>query len=92
MWNNYTISNTGSNPVLTTKNRNMKRILAITLILGLFSCKEPNVEKKTTTYRICNDMDPLEIVTIDGCEYLYGPWGNARVLTHKGNCKNPIHQ
>ena len=28
----------------------------------------------------------MEILTIDSCEYLYGGWGNATVLTHKGNC------
>ena len=76
----------------------MKKILTIVLVLGLFSCSEPNVQKQSepnvqkqkTTIRL-NNMDPLNIVTIDGCEYLYGPWGNATVLTHKGNCKNPIH-
>jgi len=30
----------------------------------------------------------VEVITIDSCEYIYGPWGNATVLTHKGNCKN----
>lgn len=34
---------------------------------------------------------PLTVVMIDSCEYLYGPWGNASVLTHKGNCKNKEH-
>lgn len=29
----------------------------------------------------------IEVHVIDGCEYLYGPWANATVLTHKGNCK-----
>lgn len=35
---------------------------------------------------------PLEIVVIDSCEYLYGPWGNGTVLCHKGNCKNHIYK
>ena len=35
---------------------------------------------------------PLNVVLIDGCEYLYGPWGNGTVLCHKGNCKNLIHR
>lgn len=35
---------------------------------------------------------PLTVVTVDGCEYLYGPWGNATVFTHKGNCKNIVHE
>jgi len=50
-------------------------------------CGTPNVETKSTEYRL-NKLGPLELVVIDGCEYLYGPWGNAMVLTHKGNCIN----
>jgi hypothetical protein len=39
----------------------------------------------------------INIIEIDGCEYIYihsaQPWasGFAFSLTHKGNCKNPIH-
>jgi hypothetical protein len=35
----------------------------------------------------------LESVKIDGCEYWYGRNGgiDSTVLTHKGNCSNPIH-
>jgi hypothetical protein len=35
----------------------------------------------------------LESVKIDGCEYWYGRNGgiDSAVLTHKGNCNNPIH-
>lgn len=37
------------------------------------------------------------IKTIDGCEYIEVAYGTGRTdgyysLTHKGNCKNPIHQ
>lgn len=35
---------------------------------------------------------PLTVVVVDSCEYLYGPWGNATVFTHKGNCKNLVHK
>ena len=66
--------------------------LSLAMMSGLFGCTpEPNVEKKKTTYQINNELNPIEVVTIDSCEYLYGPWGNATVLTHKGNCKNQIH-
>jgi hypothetical protein len=58
------------------KNKLMLAILAISMV----SC-EKNAPSKPTGYR-------LEIVVIDSCEYLYGPWG----VTHKGNCKNPIHK
>ena len=83
----------------------MKKLLII-LSLGLTSCFEPNVGypgKSTTDSTLADSLNipkripvefsaiPLTVVMIDSCEYLYGPWGNASVLTHKGNCNNPIH-
>ena len=69
-------------------------IVFLAMLSGLVSCKspEPNVPKTKTTYQIEPDLAIVEIVIIDSCEYIYGPWGNATVLTHKGNCKNPKHQ
>lgn len=69
-------------------------IVFLAMLSGLVSCNspEPNVSKTKTTYQIDHELIPLELVIIDSCEYLYGPWGNATVLTHKGNCKNPKHQ
>lgn len=58
----------------------------------LVSCGyKPAVESKPTTYTIEGHFDAIEIVVIDGCQYLYGPWSSSAVLTHKGNCNNPIH-
>ena len=34
-----------------------------------------------------DEINEIKIVEIDSCEYLWGDWGNATVLTHKGNCK-----
>lgn len=69
-------------------------IVYLALLSGLVSCNspEPNVPKTKTTYIIESDLSIVEVVIIDSCEYIYGPWGNATVLTHKGNCKNPKHQ
>ena len=67
-------------------------LLGLAMMSGLVSCKESNVEKKTTAYQIDHEIVQLEVVILDSCEYFYGPWGNATVLTHKGNCKNPIHK
>jgi len=53
-------------------------------------CRKTNVTEVKTDY-VVDDNVPLKIVVIDNCEYLYGAWGNATVLTHKGNCKNKIH-
>jgi hypothetical protein len=66
----------------------MKKLIYIILSLLLISCSEPNVPKTSTGYHIINNYTPLDLVIIDSCEYLFGEWGNATVLTHKGNCKN----
>ena len=56
----------------------------------MMGCAEPNSDKKPTTH-VINDNGPLDEVTVEGCQYLYGDWAGATVLTHKGNCNNPIH-
>ena len=33
-----------------------------------------------------------KVYTLEGCEYVVSGWGNSRWGSHKGNCKNPIHQ
>jgi len=66
----------------------MKKVLFIGL-LTIVGCSEPsNVDRQKTTYIVRSNELPVEIVIVDSCEYLYGPWGNATVLTHKGNCKH----
>lgn len=67
----------------------MKKIIFLVLIcwVAIFSCIEP--KNKSVKEKFEMDYEHhLEVVVIDSCEYLYGPWGNATVLTHKGNCKN----
>jgi hypothetical protein len=67
----------------------MKAIISILIIfLVLIGCGTSNVESKSTQYILKRGYQSLEIVTVDGCEYLYGDWGNATVLTHKGNYIN----
>lgn len=65
----------------------MRKLIILTSLFFI-GCTSENVEKKTTTYIFKNNSYPLQLVIIDSCEYLYGPWDNATVLTHKGNCKN----
>ena len=67
------------------------KLMLIALAIGMMGCDESNVPSQKTEYMI-NTYGKVEIVVIDSCEYLYGPWGNATVLTHKGNCSNPIHK
>lgn len=72
-------------------------LLSFVITMFLWSCKElplKEIESKKT-YRLGNNQD-LEITEfiIDGCEYLGDLSGDSRshYLTHKGNCKNPIHK
>ena len=67
----------------------MKKIITIIILcLTLIACEKANIFKKSTQYNLLNNYPPLDLVIIDSCEYLFGEWGNATVLTHKGNCKN----
>ena len=69
----------------------MNKILLL-IAITLSSCAEPNVEASKTSHIIRYGQNPLDEIVIDSCQYLYGDWGNATVLTHKGNCNNPIHK
>ena len=69
----------------------MKKLFIAVMLLTLASCYEPNVETKSTGHVIDPAREPLDVVTVDGCQYLYGDWGSGSVLTHKGNCTNPEH-
>lgn len=65
----------------------MKNTFMIIFFLFFTSCAQKGNDEKTQTFRI-GDGSQIKVIDIDGCEYLFGPWGNATVLTHKGNCKN----
>lgn len=68
----------------------MKKLILLALCISMMGCAEPNVEQSTTKHAI-GFHSPLDEVTVEGCQYLFGDWANATVLTHKGNCNNPIH-
>ena len=44
-----------------------------------------------------NDLHPettYRVIEIEGCEYIYlsrRPWSGEMALSHKGNCKNKLH-
>lgn len=70
----------------------MKQVLVVVLALSMFGCQEPTVDRNLTKHVLTYGQNPLQEISIEGCQYLYGEWGNATVLVHKGNCNNPIHQ
>jgi hypothetical protein len=63
-------------------------VILIAMASMLVRCRPSNLKIKDTGYVIEKGYGSLKQVNIDGCEYLYGDWGKAIVLTHKGNCIN----
>jgi hypothetical protein len=67
-------------------NKYIKYIL-ISIAFILFGCEKVNTNRKNSGFVISQYINPLQLVEIDSCEYFFGEWGYASVLTHKGNCK-----
>lgn len=77
----------------------MKKTILITILsLGFFSsCKEnrgpkaPNSKRMEldSTSQYCDQN--YKVYTLEGCEYIVVGYGNTRWGSHKGNCKNPVH-
>ena len=69
----------------------MKTLLLILFIsLSFASCvTSPTSNQQSGTEFIGN----YQIVEIDSCQYIYKYLGvdQGRLLTHKGNCSNPVH-
>lgn len=65
-------------------------LLLLLSSLMLLGCETPPGNRRSVA-----GSDYTKIVEIEGCEYIEFDWGitDQRVysLTHKGNCKNPIH-
>ena len=67
----------------------MKKLILM-FAVALVSCETKNVTINKTEVEI--DGRTIKIYEIDGCEYLGCNVGHENgILTHKGNCKNPIH-
>ena len=70
----------------------MKKLLLTTLIIGMISsCEEATVTKQRTQIVTQFGAQSMDLITIEGCEYLQYSTGHKYSLCHKGNCKNPIH-
>lgn len=79
----------------------MKKIIkygCYTLLVAFASCttevitqEEANRRMEIESKEIENSLD---VITLDGCEYYHRGYANnyKGKLTHKGNCKNPIHK
>lgn len=76
----------------------MKRILILISIAFLItSCNENLGEKAPDSKRMELDSESkyydqnYKVYTLEGCEYILVGDGNGQWGSHKGNCKNPIH-
>lgn len=68
----------------------MNKILIIVFLLIsmlVIGC-ESQLDKKMNI----NQKEGFATVTIDGCEYIIVEGNVEYSITHKGNCKNPIHK
>ena len=85
----------------------MKRINIVTIaivacvwVIGIVavSCNERRGAKAPESKRMELDTNSryydqqYKVYTLEGCEYLVVGSGDLRWGSHKGNCKNPIHQ
>ena len=78
-----------------TNNKNMKKVLLATLLIGMVSsCEEATTTAQSTQHsvKIGVSATKLKVVEIEGCEYFMGDYDRSAMFTHKGNCKNPIHK
>lgn len=76
----------------------MKRILILISITFLItSCTENPGPKAPDSKRMELDSESkyydqdYKVYTLEGCEYILVGDGNGQWGSHKGNCKNPIH-
>ncbi len=72
----------------------MKKTIILLTIVTLCSCEKGSSVKESSVTASRRELDvkfnssaDIELVEIDGCEYIYVPNGNASWGAHKGNCK-----
>ena len=58
--------------------------------------KDPHRDTSAHRYELDNTVENCDknysVYTLEGCEYILVGHGNFQWGSHKGNCKNPIHQ
>ena len=70
----------------------MKKTLLVVILVVLFGCTEKDDQQRVGDQQKVGDSY-IYYYHIDGCDYLGKLNGEPRnfFLSHKGNCKNPIH-
>lgn len=74
-------------------------LLTMSLVILLGSCSTENrgipapQSKRMELDNTSQYYDQnYKVYTLEGCEYIIVGFGNTKWGSHKGNCKNPIHQ
>lgn len=68
----------------------LRWVVLVLVISFSFSCR--NIEVGSTATQQNYLYGVSQIISFDGCEYFMQPqYAGGAVYTHKGNCKNPIH-
>ena len=73
----------------------MKKLILATLLIGMMGgCTPATVKTESKNYTIptVDGAKPISTCKIDGCEYFTCETRGGVVITHKGNCSNPIHK
>ena len=76
---------------------NLLLVLILGIILGLFliSCKNLNSPEHKIPKKLSKNSENYELYireyTYESCEYIVVELGSSKWGSHKGNCKNPIH-
>lgn len=66
----------------------MKSLLLIAFSCFLFvSCSDTQADAQRKV-----DSFNYNTVTLEGCDYYFIPNTDGSIITHKGNCRNPIHK
>ena len=74
----------------------MKNILIVLIALLAVGCgneirQTPNPHKMELDNSSKYFDQNYRVYTLEGCEYIVGGSGQTQWGSHKGNCKNPIH-
>jgi hypothetical protein len=76
-------------------------ILTALVIFMVTSCKpdnykDPHQNTSASRYELDSTSEYSDRIyttyTLEGCEYIVVGYGNNKWGSHKGNCKNPIHE
>ncbi len=70
----------------------ISKSLLVLLSFAIISCDQIQEKSLENVQKIKESVPEYTVVVIDGCEYLRLEHTHGYAsLTHKGNCKNPIH-